>query len=234
MKSRLPLVAFVCFSAFLAGAPVSAQPSADAQAELALPPSAEGKAEEIADRVQAFYDKTKTFKSDFKQRYTIKVRNKVKDSSGQVIFQKPGKMSWRYTNNGNRVVSDGKTIKVYEKENNQMYEQPMGKSQYPAALAFLVGGGNLKQSFRLAQLDAKKLGFPGGYVLLGEPREPTAAYQKVLLYVDAKTYHVRRVLLIDAQGNRNRFDFDKPVVNEKVPAGEFAFQPPAGTTIVRP
>ena len=36
---------------------------------------------------------------------------------GQVIFQKPGKMSWRYTNNGNRVVSDGKIIKVYEAEN---------------------------------------------------------------------------------------------------------------------
>jgi len=151
-----------------------------------------------------------------------------------VIFEKPGKMSWRYTNNGNRVVSDGKLIKIYEKENKQMYEQPLEKSQYPAALAFLVGGGSLKQSFKLTRLDAKQMGFEGGYVLLGEPKDPTPSYQKLFLYVDAGTYHVRRVLLLDAQGNRNRFEFVRPEVNTKPPAGEFVFAPPPGTQIIRP
>ena len=60
-------------------------------------------------------------------------------------------MSWRYTNNGNRVVSDGKIIRVYEAENKQMYEQPIDKSQYPAALAFLVGTGSLKQDLQAPQ-----------------------------------------------------------------------------------
>src|SRR5262245_11220000 len=53
----------------------------------------------IADRVQAFYDTTKTFKASFKQVYTAKAYNKTKEAAGSVIFQKPGKMSWRYTNN---------------------------------------------------------------------------------------------------------------------------------------
>ena len=44
-------------------------------------------------------------------------------------------------------------------------------------------------------------------MLEGVPKEATPAYQKILLYVDANTYQVRRVLLLDAQGNRNRFDF---------------------------
>src|SRR5262245_44665280 len=61
----------------------------------------------VADRVQSFYDKTKTLKAGFEQLYTVKAYDKKKKSNGQVIFQKPGKMSWRYTNNGNRVVSDG-------------------------------------------------------------------------------------------------------------------------------
>src|SRR4030095_16569495 len=125
-------------------------------------------AAQIADHVQEFYDKTKTFKASFKQRYIIKHRNKTKDSTGEVIFQKPGKMSWRYTNNGNRVVSDGKIIRVYERENKQMYEQQMGKSQYPAALSFLLGGGSLKETFTLQKLDSVTMNFPGGYVLLGE------------------------------------------------------------------
>jgi outer membrane lipoprotein carrier protein len=206
-----------------------------AEAQAAPPAAAkELDANTIADRVQGFYDKTRTFQSGFLQRFTIRTHNKTKDSKGTVVFEKPGKMSWRYTNNGNRVVSDGKIIKIYEQEAKQMFEQALGKSQYPAALSFLVGGGNLKKSFRLKKLNAREMQFEGGYVLLGEPREPTPAYQKMMLYVDGATYQVRRVLLLDAQGNKNRFDFVKPVVNKKPPDGEFQFVPPPGTQVIKP
>jgi len=191
-------------------------------------------AEQIAERIQLFYDKTKTFKAAFKQVYMAHAYGKTKEGVGTVILEKPGRMSWRYTNNGNRIVSDGKLIKIYEKENKQMYEQQLDKSPYPAALAFLVGTGSLKQSFKLSKLDPKQANFEGGFVLVGEPKEATPAYQKMLLYVDPMTYQVRRVLLLDAQGNRNRFDFTGTEVNLKVPPGEFAFVPPKGTQVVRP
>ncbi len=191
-------------------------------------------ADAIADRVQAFYDTAKTFQAHFKQRYTIYAYNRTKDSSGSVVFAKPGKMRWTYTNNGNVVVSDGKEIKIYERENKQMYLQKVNKTQYPAALAFLMGNGSLKQSFSLTTLDPAKLQFPGGYVLLGTPKDPTPAYQKILFYIDAKTFQVRRVLLIDAQKNRNRFDFVSARVNENVAPKEFNFSPPPGTNTIRP
>lgn len=225
------LLARRLFLAFgmLAGSLLAQTASADAP-ETVVDPSAE----EVADSVQRFYDKTTTFSATFKQRYTVKAFSMVKDSQGRVVFQKPGKMSWRYTNNSDRVVSDGNVIKVYESENKQMYEQTMGKSQYPAALAFLVGGGNLRKSFQLKKLDPKDLGFVGGYVLLAVPHEKTPAYQKMLVYVDGKTFQVRRVLLLDAQGNRNRFDFIGPVVNKPPAPGEFRFAPPPGTRVIRP
>ena len=85
-------------------------------------------ADDIAARVQKFYDSTKTFKATFTQTYTIKVQNVKKVSTGKVIFEKPGKMSFIYdAPNGNRVVSDGKTIKIYEKEAEQLFESPVGK-----------------------------------------------------------------------------------------------------------
>jgi outer membrane lipoprotein carrier protein len=207
---------------------------AAAKAPASKPAAAGLSAEEIADRVQAFYDKTKTFRAGFRQRYLAIAYNKTKESTGSVVFEKPGRMSWRYTNNGNRVVSDGKTIRIYEKENRQMYEQPLEKSQYPAALSFLIGGGSLRQTFKLSKVDPKSMTFEGGYVLLGEPKEATPAYQKVFLYVDGATYQVRRVILLDAQRNRNRFDFLAPEVNHKAPPGEFSFTPPAGTQVIRP
>lgn len=204
--------------------------TADAIAAPNPPPTAD----QLAGRVQAFYNRTQTFQADFTQRYTIKAYSRTKDSSGKVVFEKPGKMSWRYTTNGNRVVSDGKVLRVYEEENKQMYEQPMDQSQYPAALAFLVGEGDIRTSFKLQVLDSEKAKFEGGYVLVGEPRQPTPAYQKMLLFVDSKTDQVRRVMLIDAQGNRNRFDFANPVVNKKPPADEFKFSPPKGTKVIKP
>jgi outer membrane lipoprotein carrier protein len=195
--------------------------------------AAEASAEHIIDRVQAVYDQATTFKAGFRQRYQVKAYDKTKDSSGSVIFEKPGKMSWRYTNL-NRVVSDGKLIKIYEKENKQMYEQPLDKTQYPAALSFLTGQGKLKQNFKFTKMDAKQMKFEKGYVLSGEPLQPTPAYQRVFFFVDAVTYHVRRVIIQDAQGNRNRFDFLTAEVNTKAPKGEFAFTPPPGTQVIKP
>jgi outer membrane lipoprotein carrier protein len=192
-------------------------------------------AEAIAARVQAFYDQTKTFQAAFKQEYFIRMHDQHRTSEGRVAFEKPGKMSWKYDQpNGNRVVSDGRTLKVYDRENQQMFEQPVDKSQYPAALAFLMGQGELTRSFTLRLLDPTTVKFEGGWVLEGTPKDPTPAYQKVLLYVDSATSQVRRVLILDAQGNRNRFDFNTPLVNTPVPNGEFTFTPPEGTQIVRP
>jgi outer membrane lipoprotein carrier protein len=190
-------------------------------------------ADEIAVRVQKFYDASKTFKATFKQTYTIKVQNVQKVSTGKVTFEKPGKMNWLYdAPNGNRVVSDGVTIRVYEKENDQMFEMMVAKSQYPAALSFLMGNGQLTRDFTLRLVP--EIPFEAGYVIEGTPKDGTPAYQKVLLFVDQATSQVRRVLILDAQGNKNRFDFEAPVVNERVPPTEFVFNPPPTTKIIRP
>ena len=185
--------------------------------------------------VQTFYDKSQTFKSDFEQKFWVKAYSQEKTSRGHVTFAKPGKMDWVYLDpKDNRVVSDGSVIKVYEAANKQMYEQPVAKSQYPAALSFLTGTGKLADAFDFELVSGQELKFPGGYVLVGTPKQPTPAYAKVLFYVDAGTSQVRRVMIIDGQGNRNRFDFENPRINEPVAPGQFTFTPPPGTSVVRP
>lgn len=205
--------------------------TAHAQAAAPLPP-----VETVVSQVQEFYNKTTTFKSDFDQTFLVKAYNITKKSHGSVVFQKPGKMDWSYVEPaGNRVVSDGTTLNVYEANNQQLYKQPVSASQYPAALSFLTGQGQLSSSFDFELRDgAGPLGFPGGYVLIGTPKTPTSAYQKVLFYVDKQTMQIRSVLILDAQNNRNRFDFLNPRVNEPVDPNQFVFVPPPNTTVVQP
>jgi outer membrane lipoprotein carrier protein len=206
---------------------------AEAQAPAApapLPP-----VDTVVAQVQAVYNATNTFRSEFNQSFLVKAYSMTKTSHGFVTFAKPGKMDWSYDNPpNNRVVSDGTTLRVYEDANKQMYEQPVNTSQYPAALSFLTGQGQLSQSFDFELHAGQDMNFPGGYVLVGTPKVPTAAYQKVLFYVDIQTSQIRRVLILDAQQNRNKFDFVSPVVNRPVDANQFAFTPPPGTTVIHP
>jgi outer membrane lipoprotein carrier protein len=185
--------------------------------------------------VQWVYDQSRTFQASFQQLFTVKAYATEKSSSGKVTFEKPGKMLWKYDQpKNNRVVSDGALMKVYEATNQQMYEQAIEKSQYPAALSFLTGTGKLSDSFDFEVMPGDKLAFPGGYALVGTPKEPTSAYSKVLFYIDLGTSQVRRVMIIDGQGNRKRFDFANPQFNVPIPPDTFRYTPPPGTTIVRP
>ena len=222
---KLPLLACLALGLALVGASLSAH---DAKADTKV------SADSIAARVQTFYDSTRTYQARFKQDYYIQAYNRWKHSNGNVVFQRPGRMSWKYdAPNGNRVVSDGQLLKVYEKDKSQMVEQPLGASQYPAVLSFLVGKGDLREMFNLKRLDEKRMKFEGGYVLEGQPKKANAAYTKVIMYIDAETAQVRRMLVLDAQRNRNMFTFSSPSVNLTLPANSFSFNPPKGTQIVR-
>jgi outer membrane lipoprotein carrier protein len=230
--SSFLLAAAVTFPASLYADPGGAQP---AVAPAAVASASVPTVVQAVSGVQSFYDKSITFKSDFQQKFWVKAYNHEKTSSGHVTFAKPGKMEWVYDDpKDNRVVSDGKIIRVYEAGNKQMFEQPVDTTQYPAALSFLTGVGKLSDSFDFELFPGAEMKFPGGYVLVGTPKQATAAYSKVLFYVDAATSQVRRVMVIDGQGNRNRFDFQSPRVNEPVAPSQFTFTPPPGTSIVRP
>jgi len=223
-------------------ADASSEPVAEAKDEGKGKPKADAKgklgevevAAEVA-RVQANYEKVRSFRARFKQDYWVKAYDQRKKSLGTVVFARPGKMSWSYEDpKGNRVVSDGKLLRVYEEGAKQLFEQPVDKSQYPQALGFLTGESKLAETFTFEGNEGASMSFPGGLVLVATPRQPLATVQKVLLYVDAATHYVRRVLLLDAQGNRNRFDFDDVKLDDAIDAREFSFAPPAGTTVIHP
>lgn len=218
-------------------ADASAQPApAPAPAPAASPtPASAADTTAMVNKVQTFYDGTKSFVSPFTQEFFVKSHNVRKESKGTVSFSKPGKMAWDYVDPaGNRVVSDGAVLKVYEAANKQLFEQTVDKSQYPAALSFLLGTGKLSDSFTFVMYNGNDMGFPGGQVLVGTPKQPNAAYTKVLFYVDVTTSHIRRALIVDAQGNRNRFDFVEPKVNLPIADSTFQLVPPAGTQVIRP
>jgi outer membrane lipoprotein carrier protein len=197
----------------------------------------------VAQTVQAFYDQTKAIEAEFHQTYFNKMYDSYDRSSGQVKFQKPGRMRWDYAApNGKVISSDGKKLVVYEpgdaaNDPGQVFERPIGESELPQALAFLTGTARLADEFTFRLLDAAKQGFAGGHVLELMPKKPTPHFERILFYVDADPKRaglVHRVLIVDGTGNRNRFDFTKMKFNRAIDAKAFAYQPPKGARKVQP
>ncbi len=198
--------------------------------------------ESVAGLVQSFYDQTKSLEATFHQTYFNRLYDKYDRSQGIVRFQKPGKMRWDYAKpNGKVLVSNGKRMLVYEpgegSEKGQVFERAMGDSELPQALSFLTGTGKLAADFTFRLLDAKQQGFAAGYVLELMPKKPSTHYERILFFVDgdrARAGLVHRVLIVDAAGNRNRFDFSGLRFNRVVDSKPFEWQPPAGTRRVQP
>lgn len=61
----------------------------------------------------------------------------------------------------------------------------------------------------------------------------TTPFDKVLFYVDAGSI-VSRVILLDAQGGRNRFDFVAAKVDVPVAPAQFHIDPPPGVSFFVP
>ncbi|KYG10653.1 hypothetical protein BE21_10740, partial [Sorangium cellulosum] len=200
-----------------------------------VPPPEPGSADAVAAEVDAIFVGKKTYVARFKQEHTQKISGAVKKQSGALSVQKPDRISFRYDPpSRNRIVSDGVSLKVYVAEDRQMFVTPVKNSEYPGALSFLMGHG-LRPSFTFTFNE--KATFEGGPVLVGKPRAPTPHYELVMFYIDKALLAkkdpgvMRRVLIVDAQGNRNRFDFENASQPASIDPAEFQFTPPPGTDV---
>ncbi|WP_437895719.1 LolA family protein [Sorangium sp. So ce124] len=210
-------------------------PAPGASEPPSVPPAAAGSADAVAAEVDAIFVGKKTYSARFKQEHTQKVSGAVKKQSGTLSVQKPDRISFRYDPpNQNRIVSDGVSLKIYVAEDRQMFVTPVQNSEYPGALSFLMGHG-LRPSFTFTFNEKAK--FEGGPVLVGKPRAPTPHYEFVMFYIDKALLAkkdpgvVRRVLIVDAQGNRNRFDFENASQPASIDPAEFQFTAPPGTDV---
>ena len=197
----------------------------------------------VAAAVQSFYNQTTGVRSNFHQTYYNKLYDRYDRSRGKVTFAKPGKMRWNYARpNGKIISSDGSQMIIFEPgdegERGQCFQREMADSQLPAAFSFLTGEGRLEEDFTFRLLNAARQGYREGYVLELRPRTPSSHYARVMFYVMRTDGNpsgiVRRVLIVDPNGNRNRFDFSEMTWNPTTTAATFRYRPPNGVTCTRP
>jgi outer membrane lipoprotein carrier protein len=195
--------------------------------------------EETARRVQATYDQTRDLTARFTQESTSAALGRTQKGAGQVWLKKPGKMRWEYEGKGGGqgqvLVSDGKTLWIYNPEDRTVIKDDVGGALERTPLAFLMGLGELTRDFDVARPAGQlALGAPGDVVLALTPKQPIAALQELHLAVDPKRALVTAALIVDPFGNRTRLAFEQIRTNTGVPDSRFAFTVPPGVQVLAP
>lgn len=193
---------------------------------VARPAAAELGASEVARRVADAFAGVRAYRARFKQRYSAFGHQ----SDGTVWFARPDKLSFRY-DNGNRVVLDANTVRIYERANARLYVRPAAGVVFPLVLSFLTAEPGFVPSFSWRLVPPERARYAKGHVLAGTPLRPSTAARRAFYHVDGKTFGVRRVVVEDHQRNRTRFELVAVVLNPPVQPDIFALTPPPGTRV---
>jgi outer membrane lipoprotein carrier protein len=195
--------------------------------------------DETALRVQKTYEETRDLTARFTQESTSAALGRSQTAEGRVAVRKPGKMRWDYEGKsgkpGQVLVSDGKTLWIYNPEDRSVIKSEIGGALERTPLAFLMGLGELTRDFEVSRPPADLvLGRPGDVVLALTPKAAIAALQHLYLAVDPKRALVTAALIVDPFGNRTRLAFEDIRTNSGVPESRFAFTVPPGVQVVSP
>ena len=186
--------------------------------------------DELATRVQQRYEAVKDLTARFEQTTRVASlhgagHDAPSESSGEVLFEKPGKMRWSYEKpSPSLVVSDGEVAWVYDPASHEAQRMRAGEALLTGgAMQFLLGRGDLRHSFSVR---ARSCDGPS-VVLDLTPKEP-ASYEKLEIVVDRESGEVEETTVSDLVGNVTRVAFHNVRTNQGVAANRFHFTPPEG------
>ncbi|MCP3101911.1 outer-membrane lipoprotein carrier protein LolA [Myxococcus sp. K15C18031901] len=214
----------------------TATPPASTQTGAATPPPATKSApamtpevKSLVDRMQAFYEKTGDFQSDFRQDYKYKTFRRTQTSEGVVSYKKPGLMRWEYKTPSPRTfVLAGNKIYAYDPPAQTLTVAGMDTSQLSASVTFLFGQGKLASEFAITKGECKDC---KGTLLVLDPLKQEPRFRQVRLEVDPKTAQVLKSTVVDPDGSENTISFLKLKANVGISADHFKLDVPDDTRV---
>lgn len=190
-------------------------------------------AREVAGRVQARYEGVR----DLEARFTQKSTSVAFGGAGQEMrargiarFAKPGRMRWTYEEpEPSVVVSDGKTLWIYDPVAKEAQEFPVGEGFLSGtAVQFLLGEGDILGAF-----EVRAEGCGTAAVRLRLRPRADASYESLELMVAPGTGDVRETAVVDLFGNRTDVIFESMRSNLKLDPAQFRFEAGPGVRVLR-
>nr|CRH05687.1 Outer membrane lipoprotein carrier protein LolA [Candidatus Magnetococcus massalia] len=180
-------------------------------------------------RLQQFVDGIRTFEADFEQQIIGNGRSEVEKSHGHFVALRPGRFRWDYKSpEVQNIVSDGRTIWIYEPELEQATRISAARLDRAPA-AFLVSKTRLDKIFTMQVGKHQVLGLEQVYLL---PKEKEAHFKSLIITLNRTGDGIASFEVEDTLGNRSLFRFIAMKLNGSVDTEQFTFTPPEGIDII--
>jgi outer membrane lipoprotein carrier protein len=192
-------------------------------AQSASPGTAADALRHVDERLQ----RTADLQARFVQSYRSVTIGRELRERGTLSLKRPGRMRWDYEAPEKKTfVSDGKSFYFYVPADRQVIvREQSGNAQGVAAL--LLSGKSLADQFEPG-LEVAPAGRARIRLL---PRKPDPDVERAFLDVDSD-YRIRAIEIVDAQGNRSRFELDGIRENVGLSDKLFRFEVPRGVEVI--
>jgi outer membrane lipoprotein carrier protein len=186
-----------------------------------------GAAEALARQVEERHRGVSDMKARFVQTYRSGALGREVVEQGVLSLKKPGRMLWEYQKPEKKTfVSDGNTFYFYVPADRQVIKRDGADLRGIPAL-LLAGRGEILTHFKVALEPTD----PPLQRLRLTPVKADPELDTVVLDVDA-AHRIRAIEVIDAQGNRSRFQFEGLQENLGLKDELFRFEVPRGVEVI--
>ncbi len=183
------------------------------------------------DRLHRFLETTKTLRADFTQTVVAKNGGRPQQSSGIMIFSRPGKFRWQIDKPYKQLlVGDGEKVWIYDPDLRQVTVKKMSNALGGTPAALLAGessGKNsLEKDFTLSEAGERD----GLEWVEAKPKNAESGFNTLLLGMAGN--ELKAMELFDNFGQTTSLGFSKVERNPALAASLLRFTPPAGVDVI--
>ena len=183
------------------------------------------------DKLHQFLESTKTLRAGFTQIVVAKNGTRPQQSSGVMIFSRPGKFRWQIEKPYSQLlVSDGEKVWIYDPDLRQVTVKKVGNALggTPAALLAGESGGKstLEKSFTLREAGERE----GLEWVEAVPKSQESGFEKLRLGFAGND--LKAMELFDNFGQTTSLYFSNLERNPVIAASLLSFKPPAGVDVI--
>jgi outer membrane lipoprotein carrier protein len=179
------------------------------------------------DKLHRFLESTKTVRADFAQIVVAKNGRKPQQSTGVMMFSRPGKFRWQIEKPYSQLlVGDGEKVWIYDPDLRQVTAKKVGAALGGTPAALLAGDNAFEKNFTLRELGDRE----GMEWLEAIPKTPDSGFEKITLGFSGND--LKAMELFDNFGQTTSLLFARLERNPPLAASLFRFTPPAGADVI--
>lgn len=179
------------------------------------------------DKLQRFLESTKTVRADFAQIVVAKNGRKPQQSTGVMMFSRPGKFRWQVEKPYSQLlVGDGEKVWIYDPDLRQVTTKKVGAALGGTPAALLAGDNAFEKNFSLHELGERE----GMAWLEAVPKAQDSGFEKIRLGFAGND--LKAMELFDNFGQTTSLLFSRLERNPALAPSLFRFVPPAGADVI--